>query len=51
MISQLPKKIENKEELHFRGEILMPKSQLTKLNIEREKKGQTLFSNTRNAAA
>jgi hypothetical protein len=28
----------------------MPKSQLEKLNIEREKKWQALFSNTRNAA-
>ncbi|MBR4567626.1 hypothetical protein IKO18_04340 [bacterium] len=38
MISQLPKIITNTEELHFRGEVLMPKSQLEKLNIEREKK-------------
>ncbi len=51
MISQLPKIIINTEELHFRGEVLMPKSQLEKLNIEREKKWQTPFSNTRNAAS
>ena len=51
MISQLPKIITNTEELHFRGEVLMPKSQLEKLNIEREKKWQTPFSNTRNAAS
>ncbi|MBQ9553975.1 hypothetical protein IJU97_03305 [bacterium] len=51
MITKLPKKIDLQEEVHFRGEILMPKSKLKSLNEEREKKGQTVFSNTRNAAA
>jgi NAD-dependent DNA ligase len=51
MIPCIPKTIQVKEELHFRGEVLMPKSQLEKLNKEREGKGLTAFSNTRNAAA
>ena len=51
MIPCMPKTIQVKEELHFRGEVLMPKSQLEKLNKEREEKGLTAFSNTRNAAA
>jgi len=51
MIPCMPKTIQEKEELHFRGEVLMPKSQLEKLNKEREAKWLTVFSNTRNAAA
>ncbi|MBR6907511.1 hypothetical protein IKN40_03270 [bacterium] len=34
----MPKTISIKDELHFRGEVLMPKSQLEKLNKERENK-------------
>jgi NAD-dependent DNA ligase len=34
----MPKNISVKSELHFRGEVLMPKSQLEKLNKERENK-------------
>ena len=51
MIPCMPKTIQEKEELHFRGEVLMPKSQLEKLNKEREAKWLAVFSNTRNAAA
>ena len=51
MIPCMPRTIPVKDELHFRGEVLMPKSQLEKLNKERESKWLTLFSNTRNAAA
>ena len=51
MIPCMPKTIAVKDELHFRGEVLMPKSQLEKLNKERESKWLTPFSNTRNAAA
>lgn len=50
-IANLPKKISTKDELHLRGEIMMPKSVWTKLNIQREKNGETPFANTRNAAA
>lgn len=51
MITGFPKKISASWTLHFRGEILMPKSQLRKLNQTREKADQSPFSNTRNAAA
>ena len=51
MIPCMPKNISVKSELHFRGEVLMPKSQLEKLNKERESRWLTAFSNTRNAAA
>lgn len=51
MITGFPKQISASWTLHFRGEILMPKSQLLKLNQAREKADQSPFSNTRNAAA
>lgn len=50
-IQSLPKYINILEELHFRGEIMMPKSQLEHINQERENKKLSPFSNTRNAAA
>ncbi len=37
--------------LEVRGEALMSKKTLAKLNIENEKEGKTLFANTRNVAA
>ena len=37
--------------LEVRGEVIMPKSAFLKLNAEREKKGEPLFANPRNAAA
>ncbi len=39
------------DEFEIRGEILMPWSSFNKLNIEREKKGEPLFANPRNAAS
>lgn len=51
MLRSIPKQLNYNGDLQVRGEIMMPKSQLLKLNQEREKKGQTPFSNTRNAAA
>lgn len=39
------------EEFFVRGEILMPKSVLVKLNEEREDNGEPKFANTRNACA
>ncbi len=51
MMRSIPKELNYNGDLQVRGEIMMPKSQLLKLNQQREKKGQTAFSNTRNAAA
>lgn len=42
---------EPKGEIEIRGEIFMPKKSFAKLNAEREKTGQPLFANPRNAAA
>ncbi|MEK7202446.1 MAG: NAD-dependent DNA ligase LigA [Patescibacteria group bacterium] len=42
---------EAKGEIEVRGEIYMPKKSFAKLNTEREKAGQPLFANPRNAAA
>lgn len=39
------------DELRFRAEIVMPKSQRQKMNKEKAKAGENLFANTRNAAA
>lgn len=50
-IQNIPKKIDTKNELHLRGEIMMPKSVRKQINIQREKNGETPFANTRNAAA
>lgn len=50
-IQNLPKKIATQDELHLRGEIMMPKSIRKQINTQREKNGETPFANTRNAAA
>lgn len=50
-IKSIPLKIDMKDELEVRGEIYMPKRSFIKLNEEREKNGETLFANPRNAAA
>lgn len=50
-IRNLPKQIPYFEVLRVRGEIMMGKKQLSKLNQQREKTGLSLFANTRNAAA
>ncbi|MBY0376409.1 NAD-dependent DNA ligase LigA [Patescibacteria group bacterium] len=39
------------EYIEVRGEAIMSKKTLVKLNLEQEKEGKTLFANTRNAAA
>ncbi len=50
-IQNLPKKIATQDELHLRGEIMMPKSVRKQINTQREKNGEMPFANTRNAAA
>lgn len=50
-IKSVPLTINFKEYLEVRGEIYMPKKSFTKLNEEREKNGEGLFANPRNAAA
>ena len=59
-IRNIPLKLENltgdenfyvPEHLEVRGEILLPKSQLIKINKEREANGEQPFANERNAAA
>ena len=53
-IQNLPKQLADhtdRETIIVRGEIVMKKSTLQQLNQERESTGDTVFSNTRNAAA
>ena len=51
-IKDIPTLVDKKQgRLEVRGEIYMPKASLIKLNEEREKTGEPLFANARNAAA
>lgn len=50
-IKNVPLQIPYKEEIEVRGEILLPKSQLKRINLEREASGLQPFANERNAAA
>ncbi|MCI8778299.1 MAG: NAD-dependent DNA ligase LigA [Bacilli bacterium] len=50
-IKSVPLTIDFNEYLEVRGEIYMPKKSFKKLNEEREKNGEGLFANPRNAAA
>ena len=51
-VRSIPMKLENApHRLIVRGEVFMPKAVFEKLNEEREKNGETLFANPRNAAA
>lgn len=50
-IKAIPLTIDFKEHLEVRGEIYMPKRSFEELNKAREKKGEGLFANPRNAAA
>ena len=50
-IKSVPSHIDLDEEFEIRGEVFMPKKSLLKLNAEREKTGEPLFANARNAAA
>ncbi|MFA6397725.1 MAG: NAD-dependent DNA ligase LigA [Candidatus Paceibacterota bacterium] len=50
-IKSIPKTISYKSDLIVVGEAWMKKSELERLNKERERKGEQLFANARNAAA
>lgn len=50
-IASLPMQIDLPGEVEIRGEVFMPKASFEKLNQMREKKGEELFANPRNAAA
>lgn len=50
-IKSLPLRLNKPETIEVRGEIYMPKKSFNKLNEQREKNGEPLFQNPRNAAA
>ena len=50
-IPDIPTRIPLMGRVEVRGEIYMPKNSLEELNKEREKNGEPLFANARNAAA
>ncbi|MFQ6069256.1 MAG: NAD-dependent DNA ligase LigA [Candidatus Aminicenantales bacterium] len=50
-IRSLPLSIKNPGEIEIRGEVYLPFQSFKKINEEREKRGETLFANPRNAAA
>lgn len=50
-IKSIPLKLKEEIDIEVRGEIYMSKDTLKKLNEEREKKGEPLLQNCRNAAA
>ncbi|GHT88948.1 DNA ligase [Alphaproteobacteria bacterium] len=50
-VSNIPKIIDINSEIEIRGEVYMPISVFAELNEKREKKGELLFANPRNAAA
>lgn len=50
-IRSIPLSIKEDRPIEVRGEVYMPKASLRKVNQEREKNGDQLFANARNAAA
>ena len=50
-IKSIPSHIDLDDDFEIRGEVFMPKKSLQMLNEEREKTGEPLFANARNAAA
>lgn len=50
-IKTVPLKLNEDIDIEVRGEIFMSRKTLTKLNLEREKNGESIFKNCRNAAA
>lgn len=50
-IFDIPLFINHKGTLYVRGEVMLPKSRLNKINEEREKNGEEKFANSRNACS
>lgn len=50
-ITSIPKTLTRPIDVEVRGECYMPKTSFARLNAQREKDGQTVFANPRNAAA
>lgn len=50
-IRSIPMRVSEKRPFEVRGEVFMPKRSLQKLNEERERNGEPIFANARNAAA
>ena len=50
-VQSIPMKIDYDGYLEVRGEVFMPRASFEKLNAAREKEGEPLFANPRNAAA
>jgi DNA ligase (NAD+) len=50
-IRSVPLEIDYKEPIEIRGEVVIKKSDFEKINDQREKEGEALFANPRNAAA
>jgi DNA ligase (NAD+) len=50
-IESIPKFLKKDIDIEVRGEIILPLSNFKKLNEERQKKGEELFANPRNAAS
>ena len=50
-IASIPMHIERMGDVEVRGEVFMPKKSFAELNAQREKNGEDVFANTRNAAA
>lgn len=51
IFAHIPPTIPENHEISIRGELVLPKKELHKLNAEREHRGLTLLVNSRNAAA
>ncbi|MBU9710233.1 NAD-dependent DNA ligase LigA [Evansella tamaricis] len=50
-IPSIPLRLKEEVDIEVRGEAFMPKKSFERLNMEKEKKGEALFANPRNAAA
>ena len=50
-VKTIPMELKEKIDITVRGEVFISKADFEKLNNEREKKGEELFANSRNAAA
>ncbi len=50
-IKEIPLKLNEEVDITVRGEVYLSKKDFTKLNLQREKDGEKLFANPRNAAA